>query len=153
MEKRLVLFFVLAFVIFALHSKLFGPPSKQINKSIPVNKGAPAQVTPQIKEVSQDIPVIEEDEKEKELLSRAAVTDLRASAEIVYLENPFMKVGISTLGGGIQECVLRSTDIIRGEDYQIVNPSDEDLHPGGISRFGEFVATIASFAETECSKT
>lgn len=138
MEKRLIIFFVLTFLIFSLHSKLFGPPPKKETAPIKgtVSETAKGTVskTAQIKE--KTLPSFAEEEEE--LLIQSQMRELRNESEIFYLENPFMKIGFSTLGASIQECILRGTDIIRNGDYTLVQTQDERFKPGGIPRFGDY---------------
>lgn len=124
MEKRLVLFFVLTFLIFALHSKIFGPPphKEKISQKTPVSESVPE---------SNDL--IASSEK-SQLLPESSIQE----AEIYYLENPFMKIGFSTLGGSIKNCLLRSTTIIRGDDHLLFDNQTPMFQPGSLTRFGDY---------------
>ncbi len=134
MEKRLVLFFLISFMIILGHSVLFrskqpamlnpiSTPVEQSNPALPIKEQTDAT------KVNDNTPVI----------TPEAVAQLQTQSQTIYLENSLMKIGISSLGASIKECILKPTAIIRTGEYTLISQAESPaLQPLAITRFGDY---------------
>lgn len=134
MEKRLILFFLISFIIILGHSVLFrskqpsvlNPISTPVEQSNPV---VPIKEQTAETKVNDNIPVI----------APEAVAQLQTQSQTIYLENSLMKIGISSLGASITECILKPTAIIRTGEYTLISQAPSPaLQPLAITRFGDY---------------